>query len=115
MEKGHLANYVKKQGEDNDRIKPVVDLVAPEPPAVRPAAGVIEAIHGVTDRTMATRNALRARLARAQLWSEAFPVKEVMSIVAPPKRNRNDNMVYELSFNEEDLEALIPLIMMRWC
>ena len=42
----------------------VVDLV-PNPPANRPVAVVIEAIHGVTDRSSATKNFLRARLARA--------------------------------------------------
>ena len=72
----------------------------------RAVNGVIEAIHGVTDRSAATRNFLRARLARARLWSQAFLVTEVMLVSAPYKRDRENNMLYELNFTEEDLEGI---------
>lgn len=65
-------------------------------------AGVIEVIHGVTEPSTATRNYLRARLDRAQLWSQARPITEVMSVLTPPKRDINDNLIFELSFTEEN-------------
>ena len=67
---------------------------------------MIEAIHGITDRSATTRNHLIARLTRARLWSQAFPITKVMSVLAPPKRDRENNMFYELAFTEEDLEGV---------
>ena len=64
VEQGHLVDYVKKQRKETGPGKVVVNVV-PEPSVNRIVNGAIEAIHGVTDRLAATRNFLRARLARA--------------------------------------------------
>lgn len=72
----------------------------------RPVAGVIEGIHSITDQLVAIRNYLRARLARAQLWSQAHPIAEVMLVLAPMKWDREDSLLYELSFTEKTLEGV---------
>lgn len=68
----------------------------------RPPAGVIATIHGVMEKSVVSKNYLRSRLARARFWSEAHPIGEVMSVLAP-KRDRSNNLVYEPSFSKGDL------------
>ena len=75
-------------------------------PEKRIVNGGIEAIHRITYHLAATRNYLRARLARAQLWSQTYPITEVILVLGPPKRDKEDNMLYEFTFTEEDLEGV---------
>ena len=103
VEQGHLAKYVKPGGKKPDQPKLVNDEVSIVK-ANRPVARVIEAIHGIVDISTATRSYLWARLTRAQLWSPAHPIVEIMSVLVP-KRDRESNLMYELSFTEEDLEG----------
>lgn len=72
-------------------------------PANKAMVGVIEAIHGVVNKNEVTRNYLRARLTRAQLWAEIHPIKEVLMVMSPPKGRQNNHLIYQLSFGEEDL------------
>ncbi|KAM7502432.1 hypothetical protein LguiB_001336 [Lonicera macranthoides] len=106
VEQGRLTKYTKRD-ETKPNEQPRMDKANRDSTQVaKPAVGTIEAIHGIVNSTEATRNYLRARLARARLWAEAHPVKEIMSVSAPPKRDRENNVVYQLSFSEEDLEGI---------
>ncbi|KAM7461661.1 hypothetical protein LguiA_029782 [Lonicera macranthoides] len=106
VEQGILAKYMKRDQTKLIKQSKAADEKGTSTQAVKPVVGVIEAIHGVINKSEATRNHLQARLARARLWAEAHPIKEVMSVLAPSKRDRENNMVYQLSFSEEDLEGV---------
>lgn len=96
-----MTEYIKLEGKKAKKTKEVDDEMA----AVqvnRPLAGVITVIHGIIERSAAARNYLRSRLTRACFWSQAHPIVEVMFVMAP-KRNRESNLLYELTFTEEDL------------
>lgn len=65
---------------------------------------VINVIHGIIRKTTATKNALKARYGKAQLLQQYFPF-EVMSI-ATPKKDKERRLMYELSFNRQDLNVI---------
>lgn len=65
VEQGHLAEYVKANRKKSDKAKENSDGVAVVQ-VPRPPTGVIAAIHSVTEKSAASRNYLRSRLARAR-------------------------------------------------
>lgn len=89
VEQVHLTEYVKLDGKKVDQSKEAeekVDVVQ----ANQLVTGVIEAIHGITDRSATTKNYFRARLTSAQFWSQPHLIAEVMSILAPKRDMEND-------------------------
>lgn len=104
MEQGHLSEYIKPASKKADQGKEVGEEVAVVQ-ANRPMDGVIESIHGIANRSTTTKNHLRARLTSAQFWSQAHPIVEFISVLAPPKRDRGNKLIYELTVTEEDLEG----------
>lgn len=102
VEQGHLSEYIKTGGRKTNQGKNANDRTKASNKEV--VAGVIKAIHGITDKSAATKNYLRARLARAQFMVEAYPIAEVMSVLAT-KKDRDCQISYELNFSEDDLEG----------
>lgn len=95
IEQGHLSEYVRLTEKKADQGKEVDEGMAVVQ-VNRLITGVIEAIHGITDSSAATRNYLRARLIKARFWSEAHPITEVMFV----QRDKESNLLYELTFTE---------------
>lgn len=96
-----MTEYIKPDSKKVRKTKEVDDEVVVVQ-VNRPSIRVIAIIHGITESLVAKINYLRSRLTRAYFWSQAHPIAEVMSVVAP-KRDRDDNLIYELTFTEEGL------------
>lgn len=99
-----MAKYVKLTRAKEDKAKATVVQ------ANWQVASVIEAIHGVRKRLEATNFFLKAHLS-----SEAYPVYEVLTVLAPPLRGIEKTIFYtNFLFLRKIWREFIYQIMMHW-